>query len=366
MKNLHKQLIEFTLEMSSIAKRQTSQGRLLLVLLSAVSLLLSLTAQRWLPERFLRDSTLVNERVFGSVSGYTDTFSIVTELYEFLAIFLNPSILAFVQWGICIVPLFLISKVAMQPYGDFKTRIIAGVYILLIPFYVSSYSKEIIVILGVNVVLLFFWRFKNDKYRVIIFTFTLIALSSLRPYYILTLFLTLVFVGMLWRINRKWLPLVLVISAATIFTFESMTKLVASISNVNILNLRFEVQNRTPVQVNSSIYAEIYGSSFLENLFINIKVLNSIIFPFGFNQISLYILGATAITWILIYVFLSQTWTYRWESLSTRFLRSFLFCYMLVALIFEPDVGSLNRHSFAWLPLTILLASTRKIKNQEK
>lgn len=366
MKNLHKQLIEFTLEMSSIAKRQTSQGRLLLVLLSAVSLLLSLTAQRWLPERFLRDSSLVNERVLGSVSGYTDTFSIVTELYEFLFIFLNPSILAFVQWGICIVPLFLISKVAMQPYGDFKTRIIAGVYLLLIPIYVSSYSKEIIVILGENIVLLFFWRFKNDKYRVIIFTFTLIALSSLRPYYILTLFLTLVFVGMLWRINRKLLPLVLVISAATIFTFESMTKLVASISNQNILNLRFEVQNRTPVQVNSSIYAEIYGSSFLENLFINIKVLNSIIFPFGFNQISLYILGATAITWFFIYAFLSQTWTYRWESLSIRFLRSFLFCYMLVALIFEPDVGSLNRHSFAWLPLIILLASTRKIKVQDK
>ena len=81
MKNLPKQLIEFTLEMNNIAKRQTSQGHLLLFLLSAVSLLLSLSAQRWLPEQFLRDSSLVNERVFGSVSGYADTFSIVSELY---------------------------------------------------------------------------------------------------------------------------------------------------------------------------------------------------------------------------------------------------------------------------------------------
>jgi hypothetical protein len=358
--------MKFTLEMSSGAMRQTSQGRLMLGLLSAVSLLMSLTAQRWLPERFLRDSSLVNERVFGSVSGYTDTFSIVAELYDFLAIFLNSNFLAFFQWSICIVPLLLISKIAIQPYSDFKTRIIAGVYILLIPFYVSSYSKEIIVILGVNFVLLFFWKFKNEKYRVIIFAFTLIILSALRPYYILTLFLTLVFVGILWRINWKWLPVALVISATTIFTFESITKLIDSISKVNILNLRFEVQNRTPVQVNSSIYAEIYGSSFLKNLFINIKVLKSIIFPFEFNEISLYIIGATAITWILIYALLTQTWTYRWEFLSTRLLRSFLFCYLLVALIFEPDVGSFNRHSFAWLPLVILLASTRKIKNQER
>lgn len=366
MKNLYKQLIEFTLGMNSIAKRQTSQGHLLLVLLSIVSLLLSLTAKRWLPEQFLRDSSLVNERVFGSVSGYADTFSIVSELYQFLAILLNPSLLAFAQWGICIVPLLLISRIAVQPYSDFKTRIIAGVYILLIPVYLSSYSKELIVILGVNIVLLFFWRSKKDNHRVIIFAFTLVGLSSLRPYYILTLFLTLVFVGILWRINRKWLPVVLVVLTTTIFTIESITKIVASISNVNILNLRFNVQNGSPVQVNSRIYAEIYGSSFLENLSINIKVLKSIVFPFGLNQISLYILGATAITWILIYAFLSQAWTYRWESLSTRLLRSFLFCYMLVALIFEPDVGSLNRHSFAWLPLVILLASTRKIKVQDK
>lgn len=366
MKNLYKQLIEFTLEMNSIAKRQASQGNFWLVLLSIVSLLLSLTAQRWLPEQFLRDSSLVNERIFGSVSGYADTFSIVSELYQFLANFLNSSLLAFVQWGICIVPLLLINRIAVQPYSDFKTRIIAGVYIILIPVYLSSYSKEIIVILGVNIVLLFFWRSKKDNHRVIIFAFTLVTLSSLRPYYILTLFLTLVFVGILWRINRKWLPVVLVVLTTTIFTIESITKIVDSISNVNILNLRLNVQNGSPVQVNSRIYAEIYGSSFLENLSINIKVLKSIIFPLGLNQISLYILGATAITWILIYAFLSQAWTYRWESLSTRLLRSFLFCYLLVALIFEPDVGSLNRHSFAWLPLVILLASTRKIKVQDK
>ena len=124
MKNLPKQLIEFTLEMNNIAKRQTSQGHLLLFLLSAVSLLLSLSAQRWLPEQFLRDSSLVNERVFGSVSGYADTFSIVSELYKLLAIPLNPSVLAFVQWGICIVPLLLISKIAVQPFGDYKTRML--------------------------------------------------------------------------------------------------------------------------------------------------------------------------------------------------------------------------------------------------
>jgi len=366
MKNLSKQLIEFTLEMNNIAKRQTSQGHLLLFLLSAVSLLLSLSAQRWLPEQFLRDSSLVNERVFGAVSGYADTFSIVSELYKLLAISLNPSVLAFVQWGICIVPLLLISKIAVQPFGDYKTRMIAGVYILLIPVYLSSYSKEIIVILGVNIVLLFFWRSKKDKLRIIFFALTLIALSSLRQYYILTLFLTLVFVGILWRINGVWIPVALVVLTTTIFTFESMTKIIARVSNVNILNLRFTVQNGSPVQVNSRIYAEIYGNSFLENLLTNIKVLNSIIFPFGLNQISLYILGATAITWILLYAFLSQACTDGCESLSTRFLRSFLFCYLLVALIFEPDVGSLNRHSFAWLPLVILLSSTRKIKAQEK
>jgi hypothetical protein len=163
-----------------------------------------------------------------------------------------------------------------------------------------------------------------------------------------------------------WIPVALVVLTTTIFTFESMTKIIASVSNINILNLRFTVQNGSPVQVNSRIYAEIYGSSFLENLLINIKVLNSIIFPFGLDQISLYILGATAITWILLYAFLSQACTAGCESLSTRFLRSFLFCYLLVALIFEPDVGSLNRHSFAWLPLVILLSSTRKIKAQEK
>ena len=341
-------------------KKETPQGFLFLMLISPISFFLSLTAQRWLPEQFLRDSSLFNERLSGSITGYSDTFSIVSNLYGVLSISLNSTLLSVFQWGFSVLPLILLNRIVNNPYENMRTTLIAGLYLMLIPVYLSSYSKEFLVVLSVNLILLLFWKYKSEAQRVFSFVAVLLSLTIIRQYYFLTLFLTLILVGVVWRIKSKWVPFLLVFAATIIFTFEAFTRIGISILGINILDLRFNAINNSPVIANSSIYAEVYDTSILGNLWINIKVISSIVIPFQLSQINLYTLVATSITWLLIYSYYSQIMSSRSDVLSLRMLSSFLFSYLLVALIFEPDVGSFNRHSFPWLPLILILSSTRR------
>jgi len=346
--------------MSKVIKKKAFQGPLFLMLASPISLFLSLTAQRWLPEQFHRDSLWLHERLIGSVTGYSDSFSILSDLYGFLSISLNPTLLSILQWGIAVLPLILISRIVDEVFDDVKSTLIAGLYLMLIPVYLSSYSKEFPVVLSINLILLSFWKFKGEAHRVLSFLSIVLTLTIIRPYYFLTVLCTLIFAGIVWRIQRKWVPITLLLATTIISTFEAITKIGMSLSGLNILNLRFNVVNNSPIRANSSVFAEVYSSSFFENLWINIKVMFSIIIPFDLSQINSYNVVATFITWLMIFSYYSQFTSNRNESLSLRVLTSFLLSYLLVALIFEPDVGSFNRHSFVWLPLIVLLSSTRR------
>jgi hypothetical protein len=344
-------------------KKELPQGGLFLMLISPVSLFMSLTAQRWLPEQFLRDSSYVNERLNSSITGYTDSFSTITELYSLLTTSLNSTLLTIIQWSISVLPLILVSRIVMNPYRNFKSALIAGLYLFLIPVYLSSYSKEFIIVLSVNLALVLFWKFDNEKTRAYLFLVVLLSITIVRQYYFLTTLLTLMLVGILWRIKIDWHPILIVITATFVFTFEAFTRIIVSITGIDILNLRFNVVNNSPIRANSTIYPEVYSTSFFENLWSLIKAVHSVVIPFELSQINFYTIFATFVTWLFLYTFISEMMSSQNESPSVRVMSSFLFSFYVVALIFEPDVGSFNRHSFPWLPLILLLASTRALKS---
>jgi hypothetical protein len=140
-------------------------------------------------------------------------------------------------------------------------------------------------------------------------------------------------------------PILLLGSLATL---ESQFAILRQFSQEDIFNIRMKIQMGLKFPANSKIVQERVDSSFFHNIENYSQIYLQMVFPYNLLQFSVY-----SIATFIIVVYISTSLTFAFirarDFISAEVI--FLFSYFVVALIFEPDLGSYVRHSFPFLAL---------------
>lgn len=332
---------------------------------SFLAIVLSVVSGSIVPEQFLRDSSYFDQILSSSVSGFSGPVSLIGSIYSFIGIHTPGVTLRLVSAGIFIVNVHIIFK-----YFDLKLErktqyFTTSLCFLLIPFYGSGYSKELLVAIANISILGLLYRFESIRFLYFPLVSILIALT-LRPYYLLTLlFFAIMFLTLnhIRTVAGRITFIVLILS--TVITAEYHTRLILEISGFNILNVRATSQSVLEIAARSQIEQVELTGSFLHNLLAVLQVIRSMIFPYSELDSSLYLVaafGINLVVWGIVVKSLSVVASR--DGATTKALASFILAFVMTATFFEVDAGSFVRHFFPYLPLGVIILQSVSKKRE--
>jgi hypothetical protein len=332
----------------------------LLKLTYVISLLLTLSARIYLPEQYFRDSNYINERINSSVSGHLDSFAVMTKFYSTMHLMNDSNILIIFQWMIFSLVLFFALKLCWT--RNVAVNFISIYYLLLIPFYGSMMTKEILVSLLILLTLILRNIYQRSTFVENIQYIPLLILIalSIRNYYFLTLILFLSFRFMSHLLGEKILiiiPFIVPIATTLIYALNFHYFVQARY----IFEARMQVVDALRIRPRTTIAQGMYGENFFHNAVTYFDVMRQMFLPFSIASGSLY----NVLTLVPILIISSIAFKLFRDSWSQKKLSQhavLFFSYLTIATIFEPDLGSFLRHTFPYLPILILaFSASRKL-----
>lgn len=347
------------------------------------ALVLSLLADFFVPEQFLRDSKYYDQLISSSVTGFTGPINLIENIYSFIGVNASGLFLRILSTIIFIFNIYLISRFMELKFSKIPQYVIFSLSFLLIPFYGSGYSKELIVAITNVLIILILNKYKYFQYLYIPFLSTLIGVL-LRPYYFLTLFFFII-IYQIFKHFRSLLTRILILHLlfSTLMTLEYKSKMVLSSTGYDLLNIRLNAQSVLGIAARSNIEHSAYDGNFFHNVTVFTQITKSMIFPYEEFTLSPYIIlasGVNAMVWVIILKCLTVQFS-KTKNMIYH-IAIFLLSFTLTAQIFEVDAGSFVRHFFPYLAFgaiilgldrnkyfvlknskTILRNSNRKIDN---
>ena len=328
------------------------------------ALLLSLFANFFVPEQFLRDSKYYDQLISSSVTGYTGPINLIENIYSFIGVNASGLFLRILSTIIFIFNVYLISRFMQLKFSTIPQYVIFSFSFLLIPFYGSGYSKELIVAIANIIILLILNKYKYFQYLYIPFLSTLIGLT-LRPYYLLTLLFFVIiyqiFKYVKFSFNRV---LILHLLFSTLMTLEYNFKLVLTSTGYDLLNIRLNAQSVLGIAARSNIEHSAYNGNFLHNVTVFTQITKSMIFPYDEFTSSPYIILAFGIN-TMVWIILLKCLTVQFSKTKNMIyhIAIFLLSFTLTAEIFEVDAGSFVRHFFPYLAFGSIIIGLDRNKN---
>jgi len=318
-------------------------------LVSAISFVLTLFSSTLVPSQFTRDSELYANRIASAVTGYQDSYQVVATFYRFFGITQNNLTLKILEWLLFFFIITIAIRIRSVRYLTISTFFTSSIYLLLIPFYGSVLTKETFIGIFLIPYLLIKNAYPKSNSLFLLVLLMMIYAVSLRDYYFITLFIFIFYKITSGKIRSSMIrglsPILLLGSLATL---ESQFAILRQFSQEDIFNIRMKIQMGLKFPANSKIVQERVDSSFFHNIENYSQIYLQMVFPYNLLQFSVY-----SIATFIIVVYISTSLTFAFirarDFISAEVI--FLFSYFVVALIFEPDLGSYVRHSFPFLAL---------------
>jgi hypothetical protein len=314
------------------------------------ALMLSLLADFFVPEQFLRDSKYYDQLISSSVTGYTGPINLIENTYSFIGVNTSGLFLRIFSTIIFIFNIYLISRFMQLKFSKIPQYMIVSASFLLIPFYGSGYSKELIVVIANIIIILILNKYKYFEYLYIPILSTSIGLT-LRPYYLLTL-LFFIIIYQIFKYFRSLLTRILILHLlfSTLITLEYKFKIVLTSTGYDLLNIRLNAQSVLGIAARSNIEHSAYNGNFFHNMTSFTQITESMIFPYNEFTLSPYIIFASGIN-TMVWVILLKCLTVQFSKTKnmTYHIAIFLLSFTLTAEIFEVDAGSFVRHFFPYL-----------------
>lgn len=325
-----------------------------------ISFIMTIFSESFVPEQFTRDSKYIQLRLETRTTGYTDSFQVMVNFYSKLGIDKPNILLRLIEWLIFYAILLLARKFYTEYRNTLGITFISCFYLVLIPFYGSLFTKEILMSIFIGIFLVI--RLTSNRFPFLMYAILIsIFAISIRNYY----FLTLLFFTLYRIINLKWsksffdwvFPIIFLSLFATL---DSLTSLSAALTGRNIFNIRLDLQTGLRVNVNSLVEQSFLGNNYISNILVYLDVLMQFLVPWRIIDGNIYsiivFLIVTCLVLLIVYPYLRRPDPPSYEAL-------FLFSYFSVSLIFEPDLGSFVRHTFPFIPLVVIATCHRWNEN---
>ena len=339
-----------------VEKRKNQHLPFLLV--SCLSLILTINARQLLPERFLRDNNYINLRINTRISQWNDSFELLVSIYKFfnLASSENFLLVSVFGWVIGFCPYFLLYR--MHKKFNLTGSILFYTGILLLPFYYFGYTKELISSIVCLALVIAAPRL-NTKLANIFLPLLFFTMGIIfRSYWMLlaAVFMALTLTG---KYHQK-LPNVLRIIAIPVCSIALILICqIAGISEVNRARL-IPQQTFSDVATSSLLPGVDLGGGFIiiaQNIS---QVFFGVVFPISiYKSISIYSLFAIYLCTFLSSILLLSNWKITKGATLYKY-QYFPVSFMIVQLIFEPDLGSYVRHIVPFIPILLMQIIDRK------
>lgn len=334
---------------------------------SLLALVLTIISDFIVPEQFLRDSNYFDQVLSSSISGFSGPVSLIGSIYSFIGVRTPGITLRLISATIFIINVRLMFRCFDLQLEKKSQYFITTLCFLLIPFYGSGYSKELLVAIANILILSSLYRFKNILFLYFPMVSILIAIT-LRPYYLMTLlfFFTVYFIIIFIKtFIGRILCVVLILCA--IVTVEYRTKLILKFTSIDILNIRTNSQSALRIMARSQIEQVEPTGNFLHNLFALVRLIWSMILPYSGVAILPYIvvaLGINLAVWVIVLKSLSVARIHNKSTVLAT--ASFIVAFTMTATFFEVDAGSFVRHFFPYLPLGVIILESTSKKREKK
>jgi|694.fasta_scaffold53573_6 hypothetical protein len=328
------------------------------LLVSCLSLFLTINARQLLPERFLRDNNYINLRINTRISYWNDSFELTVSIYKFfnLASSENSFLVSLFSWVIGFCPYFLLYR--MHKKFNLTGSILLYTGILLLPFYYFGYTKELISSIVCLVLVIAAPRLNTNLANIFLPLLFLIVGIIFRSYWILisAVFIALTLTG---KYHRR-LPNVLRIIGIPVCSIALVLICqIAGISEVNRARLNPQ-QTFSDVATNSLLPGVDLANGFTiiaQNIF---QVFFGVVFPISvYKIISFYSFFAIFLCAYLSSIVLLSNWEINRGATLYKY-HYFPVSFMIVQLIFEPDLGSYVRHIVPFIPILLMQIINKK------
>ena len=329
----------------------------LFYIFSSISFLLTVFSDKFLPDQFLRDSLYLEQRINSNIIGYNDSFQVIANLYAKLGINQANIGLRIIEWIIFFLALIQVSSKLSNNTKNYFVFILTSVYLALIPFYGSLFTKEILVVVCINTYLFLKKLFRNKYDLFLLISMICLIIITIRKYYLITLIFMLFFsiIGRRSFLTKSLSPLFLI---SFLSTFDSRTNTLSGLAGIEIFQIRNITNDNLKILARSRILQSNISTNPIENIKTFGEVLVQVLFPFQLLTISFY----SILTFFAVLVInFSLCGQFLFSERSSIGLESiFLFAFFSTSLIFEPDLGSYVRHGFVYIPFAIYLQKNQK------
>lgn len=329
----------------------------LFLLTSSVSLLLTVNARNFLPERFLRDNNYINLRIDTKISFWNDSFELPVSIYSFfrLASTNDDLLVSLFSWTVGFIPYYLIHKIYKEMNPIFSLVFYTG--ILLLPFYYFGYTKEVVSSL-VCLTLVIISRYLGTRSAnlYLFFVFTILG-TIFRAYWILlsASFLALTLTAKFHQRFPKFMRIISIPIASILLVLICQ---LFGITEVNRARLNPQ-QSFSDVATNSLLPGIDLSGGFvilIQNIF---EVFLGLLFPFLIYQnFNIYSVFAIFVCCLLSISTLIATNNLNHGKELNKY-HYFPASLMIVQLIFEPDLGSYVRHVAPFIPILLMQLLSR-------
>ncbi len=331
---------------------------------SILAISLSFISGVVIPEQFLRDSVYYDELLSSSISGFSGPVTLIGKIYSFIGVNAPGITLRLVSTIIFILNAYLIFNYFELKIIRKSQYFLVALSFVLIPFYGSGYSKELLVAITNIVMVTLAYRFKKAELAIFPIISIFIGLT-LRPYYFLTL-IYFIFVYFTLKNIRNTLGRLfsILVSLSGLITFEFHTNFIFRSTGFEILNVRSNSQSILKIAARSQIEAVDTNGNFLHNFFAVIQVIRSMILPYNDFFLSPYqlaALGINAAVWMIVVRCLQLL--VNQENSRNLPVASFILAFVMTATFFEVDAGSFLRHFYPFMPLGAIILQSRRDKD---
>lgn len=332
-------------------------------LVCLLSLVVTSFSSSFLPERFLRDSVYISQRIQSSISNWDDSFETLKDIYVLFGVNSLTLTLKIFQWTLCFIAFQLSMVVANLRFGTKQVAAISVFYFGLIPFFGAVLSKEVIAVLLINFLLLAVLTLQKTglKFDTLQVTYFLVVFClgmavAVRPYYFLT---GLIFLGMslikkrLLGERASWIRVALipVLSASLIVYIDYQISFLRNTIGYPLYQARNRINEGLALVANSKIEQSINPDSLSDLILEFINIFRQFLLPFDLFTSGIYGYAAASVSLISVLALLYPSAS---RKLRQHPVGIFFLAYFTVALLFEPDLGSFVRHTFVYclfLPL---------------
>lgn len=332
---------------------------------SLLAVVLSFVSVSIVPEQFLRDSSYFDQILSSSISGFSGPVSLIGGIYSFIGVHTPGVTLRLVSTAIFITNVHLFFRYFELQVNKRSQYFLISLCFLLIPFYGSGYSKELLVAIANILLMCLLYRVKQIQFLYFPLISILIAMT-LRPYYLMTLLFFFFVYFILTYVPSVVVRITCIVFVLSgIITAEYHTKLILTYTGFNILTVRTNSQSVLKIAARSQIEQVEPTGNFLSNLIAILQVIKSMIFPYDSVSLSPYLLaafGMNVVVWGIVIMSLRMAVSRNNSTMLT--IASFILAFVMTATFFEVDAGSFIRHFYPFLPLGVLILQSTSRKQK--